>query len=122
MNLSPADKAAGRRFRDRCAAALERSFVDDPPTYVVPVVIALFRHACPRRNNKSTALALREVYQLSPAEPDTDVCAGLFAFIHREGRCRFCGQTARSRAFRLVLAGERPPLPGHIARSEHRHG
>ncbi len=138
--LSSTDKLAGRFFRERCATELARSFIDDPPTYTVPVVSGHFRHPCPKRRMRSTALQVDEVYRPSPEldvitapgfsqvqEPGTVVipCTdprlrytisrvhrGLFAFIYRAGRCRFCGQTARSRDFRLVLAHERPPLHG----------
>ena len=118
MPLSPAEKAAGRAFRDRAAAELATRFAADPPTFQVPPVVAIVRHACPGRGGRSTALALREVYQLSPAAGD--IPAGRFAFIHRDGRCRHCGATARSATGRVVDAHTRPPLHGRVARAPSR--
>jgi hypothetical protein len=40
----------------------------------------------------------------------------LFGFIYREGKCKGCGDTARSPAGRLVLQEERPPAQGRMAR------
>jgi hypothetical protein len=117
MPLSPEEKAAGRAFRDEMQVALLRSHTADPPDHVVPNFIALYRHACPRRQGRSTALELKERYIPSPPYPDHGVPAGRFAFIYREGVCRGCGQTARSKAGRLTLAEERPPLHGRVARS-----
>lgn len=118
MALSPAEKAAGRAFRAQAAAALATRFATDPPTFEVPPVIAIFRHACPGRGGRSTALTLREHYQLSPAAGD--VPAGRFAFVHREGRCRHCGATARSATGRVVDAHTRPPLSGRVAQAPSR--
>ncbi len=111
--LTPAEKESGRRFRARQVAELARTFVDDPPTYTVPVVAPLvFRHSCPARGGRSTALHLDEVYLHSPADPEHKIPADLFGFIYRAGICRMCGQTARSDQHRLVLVAERPPLHG----------
>ena len=148
--LSSIDKHAVRFFRDRCAAELAATFDTDPPTYTVPVVTGHFRHPCPQRNLRSTALQVDEVYRLSPAfdvhtapsyvhvqdssDPATPVVppgiqvvltrvpAALFGFIYRAGRCRFCGQSARSREHRLVLAHQRPPLRGRGQGAEHGRG
>ncbi len=108
MALTPQEKAVGRVFRDQCADELHRSFDTDPPDYTVPDVLALFRHLCSARGLKSTALELREIYVSSPASDG--VPHGRFGFIYRAGRCRWCGQTARSRTFRLVDRWDRPPL------------
>lgn len=144
MGLTPEEKAAGRAFRDAAQARLLDSFANSPPDHTVPNFIALFRHACPKRG-RSTALELHEQYEMSPAydvfslgrtvvhvalstDPTlpnlvrqegvdiTFVPEGRFGFIYKAGRCRYCGQTARSRAGRLVDAHERPPVHGRVAR------
>ncbi len=113
MSLSPAEKAAGRAFRDAAQSALLRTFDADPPTFAVPNFVALYRHNCPERGGRSTALELKEMYQFSPAYPEHEVPAGRFGFLWRYGTCRHCGATARSRAGRLVDAHQRPPIrPG----------
>lgn len=146
MSLSPEEKAAGRRFRDDAQAILAATFLTDHPTYSVPNFIGIYRHACAGRTNRSTALELKEIYLPSPAyqvstrkgqidqvvredepfmpfiavplEPYqlTRIPAGRFGFIYREGRCRSCGDTARSRAGRLIDGWERPPISGRVAR------
>ena len=115
MTLSTEEKAAGRVFRDEMQAALLRSHTADPPDHTVPNFLSLYRHSCPARQGRSTALELKEVYVSSPSYPD--VPAGRFGFIYKQGVCRGCGQTARSRAGRLVDAYERPPIHGRVARS-----
>lgn len=143
MALTPAEKAAGRRFRDDAQAELLQSFEAEPPTYVVPNFLALYRHKCAKREGRSTALELKEIYVQSPgytvidtdpltvvAESDTLVPStavgpqrvmtyvppGRFGFIYRAGTCRGCGQTARSKAGRIVDGHERPPIHGRVAR------
>ncbi len=106
--LSPEEKAAGRRFRDDCQAWLINLVDTTAPTFIVPNFIAIYRHPCPARNHRSTAMELAETYLPSPAF-DT-IPAGRFAFLYRSGRCRHCGQTGMSRAGRLVDAHTRPPL------------
>jgi len=113
--LSPAEKAAGRAFRDAAQADLLATFDTDPPAFTVPSFLALYRHHCPARAGRSTALPLHEIYLHSPA--DGDVPAGRFGFIYRAGRCRSCGQQARSRAGRLVDAQVRPPIHGRVLRA-----
>lgn len=153
--LTPTEKAVGRHFLGVAQAALLKTFEADPPTYTVPNVLALYRHACPKRQDRSTALELKEIYlpsrtygvmcvndeihvallngdsdgvTLATLDPpvavnaDTTVAvgfvpAGRFGFITRAGKCRGCGQTARSKAGRLVDGWERPPIQGRVARS-----
>jgi hypothetical protein len=133
--LEAEEKAAARLFRDREQAALDQSFVDDPPDYEPPNWIAVYRHGCPARANRSSALELPEVYKASPRltvesseagvhtpyfssewrPRDVDlwqIPQGRFGFIYRQGRCRLCARTARSRKGRLVDAWQRPPLFG----------
>ncbi len=114
MSLTPEEKAAGRRFRDQAQADLLASVQAQPPTHVVPNFLALYRHNCPARDGRSTALELKEMYRKSLA--DGDVPAGRFGFLWREGRCRHCGATASSRAGRLVDAHRRPPIVGRVNR------
>lgn len=115
MALTGEEKVAGRRFRVTAQAVLAELSAANPPTYPVPVVLGVLRHACPSRGGISTALVLREVYIPSPAY-DANVPAGRFAWIYREGRCAGCGQTARSEG-RLVDGWERAPIHGRVARS-----
>ena len=135
MSLEPEEKAAGRLFRDTEQALLDALNAAQPPTYVVPYVIALYRHRCPARESRSTSLELREVYHASEkiavetddgahtahwyaawwpgraAQVDTWlVQAGRFGFVYRDGRCRGCAQTARSATGRLVDGWDRPPI------------
>lgn len=111
--LSPQEKAAGRRFRDTAQADLEASLRSNPPTFLVPGVIAAYRHDCPGRAGRTLALELREVYVSSPAYPDLAVPAGRFAFTYRVGRCIRCGATARCETGRLVV--HRAPQPTSAA-------
>lgn len=117
MSLTRQEKTAGRAFRDAAQAQLLASIEADPPDHLVPNFLAYYRHTCPAREGRSTALELREVYVASPSYPEQGVAAGRFAFIYKQGSCRGCGQTARSRAGRLVDAWERPPIAGRVARS-----
>lgn len=110
MALTPQEKAAGRLFRDECQTQLLAVFDAHPPTYAVPNFLAAYRHPCPARLGRSTALTLREVYVYSPADTERGVPQGRFGFISRTGTCRACNQTAASRAGRLVDAYERPPI------------
>lgn len=117
MGLTEPEKIAGRRFRDDCTAWLREFNRVNPPTYDVPHFLGLYRHLCAGRNNRSTAMELKEQYIPSPIYPDEGSPAGRFGFIWREGRCRACGQTARSGEGRLVDGWERPPITGRVARS-----
>jgi len=112
--LSPAEKQAGRAFLAEQQAKLVASFDTDPPTYKVLPWHRIYRHECPARSNVSTALELQERYVLSPAYGE--VPAARFGFIYKEGRCRGCKGTARSKTGRLVDAYQRPPLDGRVAR------
>lgn len=106
--LTPQEKEAGRAFRDAVQNELLATFETDPPTHVVPNFIAMFRHKCSARGGRSSPLELKEVYKFSPAHGP--VPARRFGFIYKEGKCRYCGNTARSRAGRLVDAHVRLPL------------
>lgn len=112
--LTPEEKAAGVVFRDEQQARLLASFETDPPTFTVLPWHKNYRHECSARNDVSTALELHEMYVLSSASGD--IPAGRFGFIYKEGICRGCKSTARSRAGRIVDAYDRPPLEGRVAR------
>ena len=113
--LTREEKEVGRRFRDEAEQALRETFHADPPTYTVLNCLALLRHLCPARAGRSTALELKEIYLYSPRYPGFEVPAGRFGYLYRQGRCRACGQTARSGG-RLVDAHDRPPLPAARSR------
>lgn len=116
--LTPAEKVAGRKFRDEQKDILKQRFEDDPPTYEVFFFQKIYRHLCPARGNISTALELKEKYNFSE-EMEVDeqkIPAGRFGFMYKEGRCRGCGAVARSKLGMFQDAYERPPLENRIAR------
>lgn len=76
------------------------------PGMVVPWFLANVRHECAGGHQRS--LALNEHY-----ERHDD---GVHAVLWREGSCRRCSLTARSEQARVVIAAERPPLSGRVAR------
>ncbi len=117
MTLTTAERSAGRIFRDHRQQQLTSLNDKSPPDYRVPTQIALYRHLCAARQMRSTALELKEIYVPSPIYPEHGVAAGRFGFTYREGRCRGCGQVARSGEGRLVDGPKRPPLLGRVARS-----
>lgn len=104
-----AERAAGRTFRDMATTALARKQAEGAATHTVPGWLASLRHRCAAQDHRSVALVLVENYVSSPAFPDLGVPAGRFGFVHRAGRCRACGVTARS-AGRLVDGWTRGPL------------
>ncbi len=115
MGLTYMEKQVGRQFKADCEAMLNQRNDEAPPTYEVPFFLGIYRHLCSGRNNRSTGLELKEQYWVSEEHPG--VPTGRFGFIFREGRCRACGQTARSRVGRLVDGLQRPPITGRVARS-----
>ncbi len=110
--LTADEKRVGRAFRAAAEAELARFFKEDPPTYTVLSVLGVLRHECPARGGVSTGLELREVYLRSPADEPARIPEGRFAFVYRKGRCRFCGQTARSSSGRLIDGTGRGPIHG----------
>lgn len=117
MGLTPLEKQAGRLFYADCERQLASINDIDPPTYDVPVFLSVYRHLCHGRGNRSTGLELKERYWESMTYPQFGVPAGRFGFLFREGRCRGCAESARSRTGRIVDAWTRPPLTGRVARS-----
>ncbi len=137
--LSDYEKMAGRHYREIMNIALEDLNEEKPPTYVVMTHWAQYRHLCAARNMVSTAMALKEVYLLSPeysicldgdghpfTVPSSDVpnggsvvetvAGGTFAYFYKEGRCRGCGQTGRSKIGVCKPAAMRPPIEGRVGR------
>ncbi len=117
MTLTAEEKTAGHAFRLAQRERLGAINAADPPSFLVPPYIALYRHLCPARRMRSTALELKEIYVASPIYPEHGVESGRFGYIWREGRCRGCGQSARSDVGRLVDGWQRPPISGRVARS-----
>ena len=132
MSLTPAEKLAGRAFRDELVAWLEALNQSEPTVMQPPSVTRHVRHDCPARSGLSTSFEMKEIYVTSPVY---NVCscgamiagdeagwhhpvsgcerfvvpAGRFALIYTEGKCA-CGMTGRSPEGRLVDAWERPPM------------
>ncbi len=132
MSLSPVERAAGRKFQGACRDALEAALELNPPDATVLPFLSQFRHNCRSRGGRSTALELREFYELSPEYlVVTDECcetqaylpedapggvgavtvpAGRFGFIVLSGKCSDCELRVHSSSGRLVNAQDRPPL------------
>jgi hypothetical protein len=79
-----------------------------PPDYVPLPVSGSFRHKCAAKRNVSRPIDLKEQRLVT-----TD---GIWAGLFKEGKCKFCGQVARSDTMRIVVADKRPPLSGRVAR------
>lgn len=131
-DLTEAERAAARAFRDAQQADLERSHETDPPSIVVPPFVRNYRHPCAARGGRSVSFPVPEVYVWSPELwicycsavgelgdhfPHDDCDGGKvaaparrFGFIYKQGHCSACKATARSRAGRLVDASFREPL------------
>ena len=129
-----------REVREALTGYLASLNSSDPPTYDPPWFMGRYRHTCPERRERSTALDLKERYvtiqdaidesneRLAKASgglagPATFGGPGfepedrdLFAIVFREGKCKWCGQTARSSEGRVVAVSERPPMFGRVAR------
>jgi hypothetical protein len=118
VTLSPEEKRAGRKFRDDQVSLLKASHETNPPTFIAPSYIRIFRHSCPGNSGASTEIFLREVYNTNPdmyedrivGDPRLVLREGTLAFIYKEGKCKLCGATARSKTGRIVETSERPPL------------
>ena len=124
-NVIPEElKPAAFRFRDACAALLADLHVRNPVTHHPPALLALFRHICTGRANTSTAMQMKEGYiqsdvaipEFGYSEEDAALLGSKLAFIIKEGSCRNCSETARSKEGRLVFSKERPPTAGRMVR------
>lgn len=141
--LTPAEKKAGRAFRDICQARLGEL----PADATCPPYIVWFRHACSARADDAGtwAMPLRQHYWTSPEYwvcycsaiqpfvkyvfPHEDCQggkpvaeAGKFAFIFRRGECPRCHLTVCSGSGRFVLAASHPPEKGAVVASQQPHG
>lgn len=128
--LTDDEKRVGRAFRSAAQAHLLWLNATSPPTYFRPAFLAIARHNCVQKGGVSVAMQLKEVY-LRSAEVIPDYCqlgfddyepvawiggTDRFGFLWRDGTCKSCGETSRSKAGRLVDAVERPPLDGKVSR------
>lgn len=90
---------------------------EDPPTHIAPWFSGLYRHKCPKARvsvnlgskSASTPIDLKERYVTDES--------GTWAIIYREGKCKLCGETARSKDGCLVETVKRPPISGRVARA-----
>jgi hypothetical protein len=101
VGLTPAQKAAGRRFRDQCAAELAALNASSPPDGSALAFWRVYRHDCPAAAGASVGIDLHEHYQLSPDR--------VLACLWKDGRCPDCGLVVRSGTVRVVIAADRPP-------------
>jgi hypothetical protein len=96
---------------------LDKLNADDPPTYDVPHYLGNFRHKCAGARNISKPIDLKELYIQDDVETElTDGNKVILAVVAREGKCKKCGQSARSISPHLVDSAERPPLTGRVSR------
>lgn len=140
--LTANEKIAGKRFRAEQQEKLTALMQSEPPTFSMPTFISHQRHECPARNDVSTAIELKEVYEHSPAyfivEGDENgtyeaqleeelsvgaeiletIPAGRFGFWYKDGKCRNkgCHATVRSPAGVFVDAYYRPPMANRVSR------
>lgn len=113
---TPEEKTQGELLQ----RALDELNQHDPVEHVVPPFISIFRHQCAKARISSvtgkpasTAMELHEEYATLSEFQDVQ---SPMALIYREGKCRQCGERARSTVGRLVRQSERPPLHGRVAR------
>lgn len=128
--LTDDERRAGHAFRSAAQAHLLWINSAWPPTYFRPAFLGTVRHNCPRRGGLSVAMQLKEVYLRSAEVISATFQLGFddyvpadwpgttdrFGFLWRDGTCKSCGETSRSKAGRLVDALERPPLDGKVSR------
>lgn len=95
--------AAGAVERERREAEEEGVALHE-----VPAFLGSFRHGCTAVRGRTQTIDLRESYTVSDN--------GILALIRKAGRCSRCGARAHSVVPRLVLASERAPTEGRVAR------
>jgi hypothetical protein len=103
--FSPAEKAAGKRFRDDQTAALLAS-VEEQKAAVKPGDPVFEVYTDEEQIPSRSMLRAVEV---------TDIPAGRFGFWWKTGKCS-CGQRATSKVGKFEDAYLRPPLQGRVAR------
>lgn len=112
-DLTRAQKAAGREFREECSARL---LALDPSAARCTPYTVWFRHEClpsDRAVQAGTwAMALKQHYWLS--------ADGLFAFMFRQGECPRCGLHVLSGTGRFAVAPDHPPEKGAVVAYPHR--
>lgn len=106
--LSPEEKIDARAFRDAQQAALTERVAETEPTFLPLCFLSVYRHPCEARGGVSTAIQLKEVYVHSED--------GRWGFFYKAGECKQCGATALSPAGKFVVAEDRPPVAGRVAR------
>jgi hypothetical protein len=113
--LSPEEKEAGRKFRERAVQLMELSFAEIGDAHVYPLYLNFVRHVCPKKKGRTWAVHLREYIVFSPemAVRGTVVEEATFGYVWRAGSCS-CGFTARSDIGRVILAANRTPLRGAV--------
>lgn len=114
--LSPEEKEAGRKFRDRAIKLMEMAFSELPDTAEVrPLYLNFVRHNCPRNKGRTWAVQMKEFIVFSPemAVRGTIVEEALFGYVWRIGFC-LCGYAVRSDGGRVVLVADRAPLRGAV--------
>ncbi len=124
-SLTPAQRAAGRWWRDQQQAALDARNTAQPPDESRPPFVRHIRHLCPASQHRSVSFDYTEIYVRSPSltgqstgVPGEEIIpAGLFAFIYHEGRCAGCKRTARSRTGRVADGRIRQPVGKVVSRS-----
>lgn len=130
MALAPAEKKAGRAFREASQLVLDARNEASPPGQYALVFHRVVRHDCPAAGGTSTGVTLREHYEPSPEywvcycgavstwswhfpHQDCDggkviVAADEFAWIWKEGKCSGCELVVRTKLGRFVIAADRP--------------
>ena len=125
MNLTSAQRSAGRAFRDACQAELDELNAAEPPGAGGHPLLRVIRHPCKERGGASVGIELREHYQLSPLTfvpnppgdpaPGEFVPEGLFCWIWKDGRCPDCKLVLRSTSGLIDLAADHPPERKHAS-------
>jgi len=115
---------------ERLQAGLDALNEAYPPAYSAGTHGANFRHPCLKARQAkmtgkgvSTAIDLKERYvtsweyhdvrDLVPVENEE---GAEYAILYREGTCKHCRETARSKVGRVVETATRPPLFGRVSR------
>lgn len=109
MPLSPAERAAGKRFRTEQAEALKQLNAESPPSArCSPYSPPWFRHPCPPHGTGTYAMPLktRAVYSPEYVVDNVFTPPGRFLFSYLEGDCRSCGFTVRSGTGYLIVSEE----------------
>lgn len=107
--LTPAQKKAGRIFRDQARARMAELVPRD--AHEVPGLLRHVRHECPLHAGRTWAVEMREHYLLNPAMDELE--EGRLAWVWKSGTCK-CGFAIRSGDGRMVDRFARGLLRGAI--------